>query len=133
MKYWLPAFVWMGLIFYFSSHSRVEVSENFFIQFAVFKSLHLIEYGLLYMFFYRALRNTWRVPEWQRHYTAFVIAAVYGLTDEIHQVFIPSREGKFRDVVIDAVGVSLAMFIIWKLLPKAPKQLKIWARKLQII
>ena|SRR3989344_4160062 len=131
LKYWLPALLYMGLIFWLSSRPRVQVSEVFLIQFAVFKTLHVIEYAILYLLLYRVLRNTRKAFVWQNLLDVWLIALVYAMTDEIHQVFIPTREGRMRDIAIDAVGISLAAIYLWKYLPKAPRKLKSWAKKLE--
>ena len=39
---------------------------------------------------------------------AVVIATVYGVTDEIHQRFVPPRQTDAWDVAADATGASLA-------------------------
>ncbi len=131
--YWLPTFVWMGLIFYLSSQATVRVSSDFAIQFLVFKSLHVIEYAFLYILMYRSLRNTRNSPEWEVRYNAWLLTVAYAMTDEIHQVFVPTREGKLRDVAIDVFGITIASIYLWKFLPKAPKILKTWAKKLRVL
>ena len=131
-KYWWPTLCWMALIFYFSSQHRVQVSDDVTVQFLVFKSLHVIEYALLYMMLYRSFRNTRNDPSWKHRFHAFLIAFTFAITDEIHQVFIPTREGRMRDVGIDTIGITLAFVYIWKLLPRAPPKLKFWAKKLRL-
>lgn len=41
-----------------------------------------------------------RYPIW-----AFAIGSLYGVTDEIHQLFVPGRSGECRDMLIDSIGV----------------------------
>ena len=132
-KYWTPPVVLMVTIFFFSAQHKVTVSNEFFIQFAFFKTLHILEYGLLYLLSYRAIKNTTKAPSWQQRYWAFLIAVFYGMSDEIHQVFVPTREGAGRDVFIDTIGITLALLIIWKLLPKAPPKLLHWGRVLELV
>ena len=131
--YWVPTLAWMGLIFYFSSRMRVQVSDVFAVQFLIFKTLHVIEYGTLYTLTYRSLKNTTLIEGWQVRYHAFMIALLYGMSDEIHQVFVPTREGHIRDVIIDGLGITIAFFYLWKYLPQAPKKLKNLAKKLDIL
>lgn len=132
-KYFAPPIFLMMLILYLSSRQRVEVSEIYLVQFAIFKTLHVIEYGLLYIFNYRALKNLLRRPAWQNQIDAFIITFFYAITDEIHQVFVPTREGRMRDVVIDTIGIVLALWFIWKKLPKAQGKLKSLANKLELV
>lgn len=37
---------------------------------------------------------------------------MYAITDEVHQLFIPGREGKWQDVFIDSIGVFLGIFVL---------------------
>lgn len=131
--FWVPPIVWMGFIFYFSSQQSLRVSDDYAVQFLIFKTLHLIEYGMLYILLYRSLRNTKKAPDWQHRYDAWLVAVMYAILDEIHQVFVPTREGRMRDIAIDAIGVTLAALVLWKFLPTAPKRLKSWVKKLQLI
>ena len=133
MLYWLPSVLWMGFIFFLSSRASVKVSDTPAIQFLFFKTLHVIEYTVLYVLLFRSLKNTYPAPLWQNRYNAFLFAVVYGMTDEVHQMFVPTREGAFRDVIIDTLGISLAAISLWKLLPPAPKPLKTLAKKLGIL
>jgi VanZ family protein len=38
---------------------------------------------------------------------AIVIGVLYGISDEIHQYFVPGRFADWRDVLADAIGVSV--------------------------
>lgn len=131
--YWGPTIFWMTLIFLLSSRTKVQVSEVYAVQFVVFKSLHVVEYGILALLLYRTLKNTRSGPVWQNLYLAWLYSLIYGITDEIHQVFVPTREGSMRDVFFDAIGVTLAIGFIWKYIPKAPKRLRSLVKKLELI
>lgn len=41
----------------------------------------------------------------------FLVALIYGVTDEIHQLFVPGRYGSLHDVFLDGVGITFAMMI----------------------
>ncbi|HCS79180.1 TPA: hypothetical protein DIV55_05585 [Patescibacteria group bacterium] len=133
LLYWLPTVFWMSLIFFLSSRASVKVSDTQVVQFLFFKTLHVVEYAILYVLLFRSLKNTYPAPLWQNRYNALLIAVTYGMTDEVHQMFVPTREGAFRDVIIDTMGISLAAISLWKLLPPAPKPLKALAKKLAIL
>ena len=99
---WLPVLVWMGLIFYGSSRQRIKVADQFWLNFLFFKSLHLLEYGILFLL--------WHLPFYNQPYRsrlAAFLAIGYGISDEIHQTLVPTREGRLRDVFIDALGVVI--------------------------
>ena len=44
---------------------------------------------------------------------AWVIATLYGVSDEIHQAFVPLRTPDVRDVIADATGAALALGAAW--------------------
>ena len=49
-----------------------------------------------------------------RLFVAGVIALVVGIFDEIHQLSVPGREGSAGDVVLDAVGIAIALLLyLW--------------------
>ena len=95
----------------------------------VFKSLHVVEYAVLFTLTARAL---WRQNAKGdkavvlRH--AFIVTILYAMTDELHQQFVPSRQGQPRDVIIDGIGAGLIWYYLLKLLPKAPPKLRNWAK-----
>lgn len=107
--YWAPPFLLMVTIFMLSSRQNIGVSSEESVNFILFKTLHIIEYAVLYFLLFRALlkttplqKNPQRAMVW-----AAVLAVLYGISDEIHQTFVPTRTGKLRDVFIDIIGISL--------------------------
>ena len=42
---------------------------------------------------------------------AFVVGVLYAVTDELHQMLVPGRQGSLRDVLIDAAGVLAGVAI----------------------
>lgn len=135
-KYWLPVLLWMALIFgasadAASSHRSSRIIEPFVrwllphlsernmdaVVFYVRKCAHVTEYGVLALLFWRALRRPVRNDPrpWQTRLAVWVVglAFLYALTDEIHQRFVPNREGRFHDVLIDTGGAALAMLALW--------------------
>ena len=36
-----------------------------------------------------------------------IIGVLYAISDEYHQTFVPLRDGRVRDVVIDSIGIFL--------------------------
>lgn len=44
---------------------------------------------------------------------AWTIATLYGLTDEYHQSFVPSRTPDAADVLADAVGAAASIGLVW--------------------
>ena len=133
IKFWGPAVLWMIIIFTLSSRPSVKVSDEGALNFLFFKSLHVIEYAVLYLFNYRALKNTFVRDHQKWFMAAFIITMLYAASDELHQLFVPTREGTVRDVIIDSIGASLIWLFLTKLLPKAPKPLMNFAKNWQLI
>lgn len=111
----------MATIFMLSNRQSISVSEELFIDFLVFKTLHMIEYALLTFLTFRALYKTTRFPFAHMLIIALLVSVAYGVTDEIHQTFVPTRTGTFRDIGIDLIGIS-AMSIFLKRYFKHIKQ-----------
>ncbi len=130
--YWVPVVLWMMTIFVFSSQHSVKVSPEYWLNFAFFKMLHVIEYMTLFTLSYRAAAATYPTNRRVWGIMAFMIALLYAMSDEAHQIFTPTREPTVRDVIIDAIGAGLIWFYLARLLHKAPKLLKGWARNLDI-
>lgn len=42
----------------------------------------------------------------------WAIAAVYAVTDEFHQLFVPGRSGQFSDVILDSAGALAGLLIL---------------------
>lgn len=132
LKYWLPVVVWALIIFNFSSHAVPKVGPSYWTDFAAKKLAHIIEYGIFAVITYRALINSGvKVP--LAYYIAIIIPFIYGASDELHQSFTPTRTPTVRDVLIDTVGASVAIWFMAKFLPKASGTVKIWAEKLDLI
>lgn len=112
--YWLPAIIWMVIIFYLSARQKVTVSEDSLINFLVFKGLHMIEYAGLCFWLFRAFTSIIRKATLSEKLTlALFLTILYSVSDEIHQTFIPTREGITRDVAIDSIG-AFFMYIYIK-------------------
>lgn len=120
LRLWLPAIVWMIVIFLLSSRQSVSVSPDYWLNFLFFKTLHVVEYAILFILYTRGLGG--------RFSYAFLLTILYAVTDEIHQTAVPTREGRVRDVIIDGIGAGIAWISMVTLLPKGPKKLKKWGR-----
>ena len=77
------------------------------------KLAHLSEFGLFSVTIFhglRAGRAGWRL-NWA--IITLLIAVAYAGLDEWHQSFVPLREARVRDVVIDSIGAILAQSFVW--------------------
>lgn len=88
------------------------------LSFAVRKCAHFTEYLLLGLSLFATVREydpvrLERNEQWQR--TALLswgIGALYALTDEVHQAFVPGRSCEIRDMLIDSCGVAAGVLIM---------------------
>ena len=76
----------------------------------------MAEFGILSVLLYIWI-GQWEVGFLRRGATAAGATAVYAATDEIHQLFVPGRAGRFSDVCIDSAG-ALAGGIVFALFVK---------------
>ena len=115
--YWVPAVLYAGVIFFLSSQSHPEDQLPLFLLEDVSdKVLHAVEYGILALLCYRAFR--WAAgPAVARQAVvlAIVTASVYGITDEVHQLFVPFRESSWLDWLADTIGAAIGA-LSWRFL-----------------
>ena len=123
ISYWLPPILWMILIFLLSSRQRVIVSDITSINFLIFKTLHVIEYASLFFLLFRAFYKGSSERLKKAYYYAIIIAILYSVSDELHQTFVPTREGSPRDMVIDTIGILLCFMYTKSNLPKLKRLL----------
>ena len=97
---WLPAVLYMALIFYSSSQSDPVpiLTHNVWD-----KLLHGGGYALLGVFFALAL-NGEGLPVRRTVVLAIVLTSLYAASDEYHQAFTPQRQSDINDWVADTVG-----------------------------
>ena len=78
------------------------------------KQAHAFTYGILAVLCLMGLTGwRWRRIAGASLLAAFVMAVVYGVSDEVHQSFVPGRTPDGADVVADAVGAALALTAAW--------------------
>jgi VanZ family protein len=73
---------------------------------------HLITYAVLMVLLVIALRVWGRLPAQQSCVVAFLLVALYGLSDEYHQSFVPGRTATMWDWLVDLMGAGLAWLAI---------------------
>jgi VanZ family protein len=66
------------------------------------KLVHLLAYGLLASLIYLAREKS--RATFHPIFIPFLIAFLYGLSDEIHQYFVPGRDADVFDALANAVG-----------------------------
>jgi VanZ family protein len=86
-------------------------------QTVVRKSAHATEYFVLALLVWRARCRPALLgrPGWRWSEAVFVVLFVFGyaISDELHQCFVPTRQGSWVDVLIDTGGAVAAMTFVW--------------------
>ncbi len=105
--YWLPVFLWAGLIFYLSNVPGLNSGLAIFWDVFWRKLAHALEFAILNFLVFRALRG-YGLGFYQALFWGLFLAIFYAFSDEAHQYFVLEREARLRDVGIDSLGVILA-------------------------
>ncbi len=102
---------WMLLIFLLSSQPDIPAPDLFSQQ---DKMAHLLVFGMLGLLLAFSLTPP-AAASWRRVLLITALVTAYGVTDELHQYFVPGREANAWDVLADGVGGFLAgMFLFWR-------------------
>ena len=108
--YWFPVIMYMVIIFYFSSLPQPlgkEVKVNSYI-------LHIIEFFILAALLLRALNNNSNILiKENRYFVVIAITALYAVSDEFHQYFVPGRVADVFDALADIFGGLLIYLKYW--------------------
>jgi len=126
---WIIVLAWLIIIFSFSSQPAVisDGNSKYVIKifdllglnlnsmwgdlanFIVRKIAHFLEYLILYILLFNAVYDKLNFKK------AIVISLLgvflYACSDEIHQLFVPGRASRLRDVIIDTSGGALGALI----------------------
>ena len=107
--YWLPLILYCLFIYIQSDHPSPEQIPSFPL---VDKVLHFIAYGLMGILFYRAYQ-TLRIKNniQMLMLLSMLSASLYGISDEIHQSFVPFREAEVADVIADIIGAFSGVYL----------------------
>jgi len=141
LKAWIAAILWLIVIAIESSAllsatntSRILYPILHFVfgvdwsrfeiwHFYIRKGGHVVGYAILSTLLFRAWRATWptiRDRRWSASWAGLAIlgTAIVASLDEWHQSYIPSRTGRWQDVVLDtSAGLAAQMLVVlfWKM------------------
>jgi VanZ family protein len=140
LKAWIAAILWLVVIaiestawLSASNTSRILYPILHFLfglnweqfetwHFLIRKGGHVIGYGLLSFFLFRAWRETLpaltslgKNARWTLRWSTIAVlgTALVASLDEWHQSFIPSRTGRWQDVVLDTCAGVAAQFLLF--------------------
>ena len=108
-RYWFPLITYCILIFLQSSFPSIEsVPELPYID----KLLHFFAYavlGALFLRVYKTLRIRNRLN--LIIMLSILSSSLYGVSDELHQHFVPCRSAEWMDIFADILGSIFGVFI----------------------
>ncbi|MDU2149173.1 MAG: VanZ family protein [Paeniclostridium sordellii] len=126
--------IWMGLIYYMSNqpasisssqsggfinmlsnlpiigNTIKELMKIGIAEFLIRKSAHMFLYFMLAILIYMVFKNINNIKVYIYSLTGCFI---YACTDEIHQLFITGRSGEFKDVLVDTLGATIGLLIVF--------------------
>jgi len=107
---WGPVILYAVIIFGLSSASDLPPLPPRITD----KMAHIALYSGLGFLLARALAGGFgrSVPPWVPPLVV-LLALLYGVSDEIHQLFVPRRTFDYFDMVADAVGAGLGAGALW--------------------
>ena len=102
-----PPLIVMAAIFLLSA--QPSSGEHGVLEVLLRKVGHVTEYAVLTLCWWRALRGLGATRDSRAAILlAVAIALAYSAVDELHQTFVDGRHGTPVDVLIDAIGMTLA-------------------------
>jgi VanZ family protein len=102
LRAWGPALVWAAVIFALSSIPGTRLPSMPVPN--ADKLVHAAVYVVLGVLCLRGVRRTSSLVGARAVLIAACIAAIYGVTDELHQLFTPNRSCDWHDAAADATG-----------------------------
>lgn len=132
LTYWIPAVCVAVLISTFSTHYFSSAETSRFLtpilhwifpaasphtlsrmHTAIRKLAHVTEFGVFSIAVFHGVRGERQGWRWQWALITLIVAVSYAGLDEWHQSFVPMREPRVRDVLIDSTGALLAQAFVW--------------------
>ena len=110
-KFWFPVIGYSGIIFYVSGLPSLGMPLPIpFID----KLVHLVEYSILGFLFSRALKGTTLLTNKNILVSCTIFCILFGLSDELHQMFVPGRDATLGDALADSIGGLLGGIVLRK-------------------
>jgi VanZ family protein len=104
---WLPVLLMMLVIFWFSAQPSSVLPVFDWADRIVKKGGHVVGYALLGLSYWRAFDFK---PE--KRLIAWLLAVLYGLSDEFHQALVPGRHPSLWDVILfDNFGALISVWL----------------------
>ena len=112
IKYWTLPIIYEILIFYLSSKPSPEIGPEIH---HIDKFFHTIIYFIFALLLWRAF--FYASPEFFKKRAIFftlTLTIFFGISDELHQYFVPFRDADVFDILFDCIGACMAILsVIW--------------------
>lgn len=136
---WLLVAAWAVFIFFMSANTGDALDKGDGLFSLIFQWLHSVQAGMLppdvdlvspaghfceYLVFGALWLNAWRTRlalPWAA-WTSVVCASLYGISDEIHQIFVPGRTADPIDWLVDTCGAALGALIAYAVICRLAKR-----------
>jgi VanZ family protein len=104
---WMPSALWMGAIFYMSS--KQGLGETLLPDYV----LHFIAYSILATTYFYALGTSIN-RRGKIFIVCVLLTSLYGLSDEFHQSFVPTRTPDVKDWLVDTLaGLVISALLVY--------------------
>ncbi len=109
LRFWFPVIAYSAIIFYVSSLPNLKAPLG---PWGFDKVLHVLEY-MPYGFLVARAMTSGRLgwPSYRIWWGIFLFVSFYGLSDEVHQMFVVGRESSLGDLFADTIGAMAGSFI----------------------
>ncbi|MGB7061355.1 MAG: VanZ family protein [Candidatus Zixiibacteriota bacterium] len=121
--YKYPAILYAILIFILSASPSISPPPGFVLEDKIY---HFIEYSIFSFLLFLAFFTSGK--EFLKKHVfllSVLIGTAYGLSDEIHQKFVPGRSSEFLDFVADCLGIVVVQIGIWLYLRRKRSKLTV--------
>lgn len=119
IAYALPAVAVAGTIFYFSSLENVDLPlDDIAYNDLLLHGAAYFVFGMSLLLAAHPSDRLHKEPAWT-YAVILAIGMAYGLSDEIHQFFVPNRSSSLADFFADTAGVAAALLVrhlLWRYL-----------------
>jgi VanZ family protein len=122
IRRWGPVLAWMALIFLLSAQPGLRISDDPAVDSPIRHFAHVLAFAALAILLLRGL--SWGAPRpwtWRAVAAAVALATLYGVTDEVHQTYVPLRTGHLIDVGWDLLGATTGLAVLWLVARRWPR------------
>lgn len=124
--FWIPSFLWMIFIFLLSHRQTTGISGTQTQRFLFFKSLHLIEYTILFFLCLFSFAKT--IKNKNPLFLSFLLSWFYAFSDEFHQSLVPGRNARLSDTFIDLTGICIGILIYFLIISKRGQKISFFKK-----